>query len=167
LTATDGKETEVLEAAIAKVKRELAGIVDADATEEETNGADTAGATAGAVADPHAVVEAAGAAVPSAVERASTATMDSIKSQPRNWIPCYPGREMLAVKRATDTARLRIAFFVERCGNLESRMEKIDQPVRVMRQLIDRSTNVNQQQAALNIQKFSNFSIGTTLVSGS
>lgn len=147
LTATDGKEMEVLETAIVKVKKELAAIISIEAaqTAEEEEQLSPA-------------AEALAAQAPATGERPTTATMDSIKiAASKLDALLLQAEEMLAVKRATIQHAAESLSLLSDAESWNKEFKKIDQPVRVIEQFIDRSGNISLAQAAPNIQKVLEF----------
>ena len=152
LTATDGKETEVLEAAIDKIKHELFAIVSDDVLpdSEEPSGAEQTAASS--------ITAGGGAAVG---ERTATATMDSIKiAAGKLDALLLQAEEMLAVKRATIQHSAESLSLLQDAEVWNREWKKIDQPVRVIRQFVDRSSNVTLAQACLIFKKYWSFWTG-------
>jgi two-component system chemotaxis sensor kinase CheA len=138
---------EVLETAIVKVKKELAAIISIEAaqTAEEEEQLSPA-------------AEALAAQAPATGERPTTATMDSIKiAASKLDALLLQAEEMLAVKRATIQHAAESLSLLSDAESWNKEFKKIDQPVRVIEQFIDRSGNISLAQAAPNIQKVLEF----------
>lgn len=147
LSAADGKETEAADAAITKIKRELGTIVSDPSAPVEAE-PEPVPAQADAAQAPGAV----------AAERAATATMDSIKiAATKLDTLLLQAEEMLSVKRATIQHAAESKSLLDEVELWNKEWKKIDQPMRVVRQLVDKSANITMAQATPNLIKLLEF----------
>lgn len=148
LTATDGKETEALEAAIVKIKRELASLLSSEGLTAAP------GTAAEAVSAPTANL----AASTAAGDRAVTATMDSVKiAAGKLDALLLQAEEMLAVKRATIQHAAESLSLLNDVEAWNREWKKMEQPARIIRQFVDKSSPVTLAQATPNIHKILEF----------